>query len=111
MHELQRLVGVDRRHAVRIGQRPVAHEAVVARGTLEVHAEKDLRDVLRRLHRRDHRGIHLAAPDDARGEALALSPGFTNSATNWLYGLFADQRGVKPPRDLLAAAVDEAGPA
>jgi len=108
MHELERLVGIDGSHAVRIGERPVVDEAVVARGALEIHAEEDLRDALRGLHRRQHRGVHISPPDDAAAEALARGRGAHELGDETVVRLVIDERLIEPVRNLLAAAIDEA---
>ena len=108
-YQLQRLVGIDAGQRVGIGQRPVVDETVVAGGALEVHAHENLRDVLRRLHRRFLAGVHHAAPDDALGEAPRVFRRVYQFVHKLVVRFVAVKRAVKPAGDLLAAAVDEAG--
>ena len=108
VHQLQRLVRIDCRQPVGVGERPVIDEAVVARGALQIHAHEDLRDVLRGLHRRPHRGVHTPAPDDAARKALAGARRADEFRDEAVVGQVRRQRAVEPAADLLAPAVDEA---
>src|SRR4029434_2588113 len=110
MNQLKRFVAVDGSDTVGVGERPIVDEAVVAAGAFEIHAEEDLRDVLRGLHRREHRGVDDATPNDATGERLAGFIARTYQFGNELIVRFVGyERLVKPARNLAAATIDEAG--
>ena len=108
LEHLQRLVGIDVRQRVGIGERPVVDEAVVAARAFEVHAHEDLRNVLRGLHRRNLAGVHCAAPDDAFREPGGLRRWIDQLRDKLVVRLVLVERGVEPRGNLLAPTVDVA---
>ncbi len=68
----RRFVREEARQRIRVLQLPLADEAVVAGVALEIDAEKDLRRILRGLHRRRLTGADDAAPVDADEEARGI---------------------------------------
>ena len=109
MDHFQRTVRVDAGQAIRIGQRQVVDKAVVAGSALEVHAHKDLGDILRGLHLRCLTCINNAPPDDALGEPLGLGCRVDQLSHELVVGHVGEQSRVEPMGDLLAPPIDVAG--
>ena len=105
----QRAIGVDARETVRIFERVFVDKTVVARGTLQIHAEKHLRDAVRRLHRRHHAGVDGAPPRNAVGKALGLGAGIDELRDEHVVGQIPRERRVEPVGDRFAPAIDVAG--
>ena len=100
---------VNRRESVSLLQLPTVNKTVVARRALEVDAEKTLADGLRELNLRRRARAHVAAPFDARREALALRRVGDQLARELVVGLVLDERAIEPLGDLLSPAGDKAG--
>ena len=107
--DFQRAIGVDARETVRIFERVFVDKTVVARGTLQIHAEKHLRDAVRRLHRRHHAGVDGAPPRNAVGKALGLGAGIDELRDEHVVGQIPRERRVEPVGDRFAPAIDVAG--
>jgi len=71
-HHFKRAIGVNAGETVRISERKIVDETVVAGSALEIHTHENLRDILCRLHLRRLAGIDDAAPDDAFGEPFRV---------------------------------------
>ena len=109
--DFQFAVGKHRGQAVGFGQLPMVDEAVVAARALQVRAQEHLRKILRGLHRRRLAGIDHAAPNDALGETGRAGHGADQLVDELVVMQVVVQRLVEPIGNLLATAIDEAGPA